>query len=228
MSVDERYFDLDHRGPDEYYDSGHQLEGHVWPRGSCGDCTLRPVCPGIEESHRRIHGASALSTRDDDPVALVRFALEARGKDPAEACRRLEVLRRAPRPERFVQSRPEGALRFVHPDEDEPFDLVVAPRRDDDKAFHTTERFTLSYRPRTDADRDPSRRIMELLESARDALSRADAEGLELDRVHQRIFDAAPPPWQRDPDTVPAPIRRKKGELPVLKGRPPPTRVNAD
>ncbi|MGH7434246.1 MAG: radical SAM protein, partial [Polyangiaceae bacterium] len=72
FAVDDRYFDYEHRDEPEYYESGHQLEGRVYPPETCGACTLRPVCPGIEETHRRVHGTAALSPRSDDPLPLLR------------------------------------------------------------------------------------------------------------------------------------------------------------
>jgi hypothetical protein len=147
MSVDEQYFDFNHQGAAEYYDSGHQLEGRVWPEAPCSPCSLRPVCPGIEETLRRALGEGSLATRDADPLDLMRFALEDRGADPAAAEGRLIALRGEPRPTRFIRPRAEGALRFGHVSEPEPLDLLIEeqtspPRR----AFAQTARFTLSYR----------------------------------------------------------------------------------
>lgn len=216
LSVDERYFDMDHRTSDDYYDSGSQTEGRVWPERSCAPCSLSPICPGLEEQHRLACGDAALSARADDPEPLVRFALEDRGGDPDGAGARLGELRREPRPRTFVRTRPDGALRFLHPEESAPFDLLVEAAREGKPAFHRTERFALSYRPRTESDREPGPRLVALLEAAKAALSAADTGTLSLDEAQERVRRSAPTPWTTQTKLEPAAPRRKKWQLPVL------------
>jgi MoaA/NifB/PqqE/SkfB family radical SAM enzyme len=216
LSADEQYFDLDHRGPNEYYDSGHQLEGRVWPEETCARCSLRPVCPGLEESHRRVHGIGALSTRSLDPRPLVETALRMRGLDPRGAADRLRALSRAPRPSRFVQSRPDGALRFQHPDEELPFDILVDARDHDSPAYLTTARFALSYRLRSDADREPDQRVHGLLERAAEILRREDARGATLEQAREAIASAAQGGWKLDPSSRMEARPKKTGRLPGL------------
>lgn len=216
LATDETYFDLDHRGPSEYFDSGHQFDGRIWPRDPCAACTLRPVCCGIEESHRRARGTAALSARSDGALPLVELALADRGQDPAHAARRLAVLERAARPERFVQVRPDGALRFLHEAEDLPLDLLIESRAEDAPAFAKTARFSLSYRARTEADRNPpaGSPLVVLLEHAARALEEADALGLDLDRARVHVSRLRAPGWRLDgPPQIPV---RRKGELRVL------------
>ena len=218
ISVDENYFDMDHRSSDDYYDSGNQLEGRVWPTASCGPCTLRPVCPGLEEQHRLACGAGALATRSDDPEPLVRFALADRGADPDEAPARLAALARAPRPPVFVRNRPDGAIRFVHPDEALPFDLLLEPMREGKNAFHVAGPFALSYRLRSDDERQPSRQMMTLLLAARAAVDAAASAGVTLEEASDRVRRAAPAPWVAQARlAVSAEPRRKKWQLPVLE-----------
>lgn len=221
LSVDERYFDMDHRSSDDYYDSGSQLEGRVWPARACGECTLRPVCPGLEEQHRLACGDGALASRTDDPEPLVRFALSDRGADPDSARLRLEALRRDPRPALFVRNRPDGALRFAHPDDAQPFDLLLEPARDDKPSFFRTARFALSYRARTPGEREPGPRSRALLDAAADALEAADTAGLSIDEAAERVRCAAPAPWTAEAKlSVSSEPRRKKWQLPVLEVAP--------
>ncbi len=196
LAVDERYFDFEHRGEAEYYESGHQLEGRVWPAATCGPCTLRPICPGLEETHRRVHGEGVLATRDDDPLPLLRQGLADRGGDPGEAAARLEALHEEPRPPRFVRGRPDGAIRFRHPAEPEPVDLSVEERTDPPRpAFVTTARFTLSYR--SWAGEDPASRpaVRELLARAAKELALADDRGELLAAVCASVARAQMPDW---------------------------------
>jgi hypothetical protein len=219
LALDETYFDFDHRGPAAYYGSGHQLEGRVWPERACGGCSLRPVCPGLEETYRRAHGDAALSPRDDDPTPLLAFALADRGADASLAPARLEALRGAPRPARFVRPRPDGALRFLHPALPEPFDLTVDPRRDGAPAFVTTPRFALAYRRFSDGDPSARPDVAALLARATEVLRDADARGLDLDAARAAIVAAAPTGFSLDASTPSAPTRPKRPRLPVLGAR---------
>src|SRR5262249_7681794 len=106
LAVDETYFDYDHWGARGYYDSGHQLLGRVWPTETCGACTMRPLCPGLDEQYRRASGTSALARRTDDPEPILAFALRDRGVDPARAAERLPPLQKAPRPTDFQHTDP--------------------------------------------------------------------------------------------------------------------------
>jgi hypothetical protein len=216
LATDESYFDLDHRGPTEYFDSGHQFDGRVWPRDPCGACSLRAVCCGIEESHRRARNGVPLAARADEPITLLEQALADRGLDPALAAERFAVLERAPRPERYVQARPDGALRFCHDGEDAPIDLLIEARTEQAPAFAKTARFALSYRARTEADRNPSADapLVALLEHAARALEEADGLGLDLERARFHVARLDAPAWRLDaPPQVPT---RRKAELRVL------------
>jgi len=212
LAVDERYFDLEHRGAPEYYDSGHQLEGRVWPAATCAPCALRPLCPGIEESHRRVLGAGALSTRLDQPLEVLAFALSDRGADPDTAAARLEALRDEPRPDRFVRQRSDGAIRFVHPDEPEPLDLCVEEGTEG-KAFAYTSRFALSYRRWSEMEPTQSPRVASILERAVVALRAADTGGASLLAVRSAVARTTGDGWKVESAT-PAP--RRRGALPVL------------
>lgn len=215
LALDETYFDFDHRGTASYYASGHQLEGRVWPEASCGPCTLRPVCPGLEETYRLAHGASALRTASVDPEAALAFALADRGADPILARARLEALRRAPRPSRFVRPRADGALRFVNDAEPEPLDLTVEPRSEGARAFVTTARFAMSYRRSSDGDPSSRPAIASLLERAAAALRDADARGLDLEGARACIAASAPTGFCVEA-TSPAPTPRRR-RLPLAE-----------
>lgn len=195
LSVDETYFDLDHRGDEGYYDSGYQLGGHVWPERSCGSCTLLLVCPGMEESHRRANSDAALETQAIDPLPAMRFALRDRGLDANAAEARLAALKKEPRPAQFKMPRIEGALRLRHDEEKEALDLVVENRKEGARAFHFTPRFGLSYRQRhADGEQAPPR-LIELLEHAREALEAADAAGDDLSAAQTKVLEQLPAGW---------------------------------
>ncbi|MFV8749874.1 radical SAM protein [Nannocystaceae bacterium ST9] len=217
VSIDERYFDMDHRGPNEYYDSGHQLEGRLWPSASCAECSTLALCPGIEESYRLANGGASLHPRSDDPLALVRWALADRKGDPDHAERRLAELRELPRPTSFIRNRPEGALRFKHPDEALPFDLTVDPRADDKPGFALTEHFVLGYRSRSEADRQPAAQVLALLERAARILADLDAAGATLEQTRTAIMAAPAEGWVAELQTVAARPDRKRGKLAVLQ-----------
>ncbi|NVB37921.1 radical SAM protein [Pseudenhygromyxa sp. WMMC2535] len=221
LAIDEQYFDMDHRGPNQYYDSGHQLEGRVWPTQTCGSCSVGMLCPGLEESHRLARGTGALSARSDNPRELLRAGMRARGvEQPDEATldARLAVLDARERPTTFVRNRPDGGLRFIHAEESAPLDLMVDP--DEGRpAFVSTGRFALHYRLRSDADREPSPRMQALLESAAKALHRADESGLDLEAARAAIVTAVSGEtgWVCDLSTVVARPERKRSSLPIIQ-----------
>jgi MoaA/NifB/PqqE/SkfB family radical SAM enzyme len=212
LAIDEQYFDFEHRGEAEYYESGHQLEGRVWPAGPCGGCSLRPVCPGIEESHRRVNGEGALATRTDDPLPLLEQALVDRGGDPSHAASRLEALRREPRPARFIRGRADGAIRFLHPAEPEPLDLTVEERASPPKpSFVATARFALSYRAWAGEDAAGRPGVAALLSSAAKELATADARGDSLLAARAAVARALAAGWtsERPPSKAETPPVRR-------------------
>jgi pyruvate-formate lyase-activating enzyme len=219
LAVDEAYFDFDHRSDVGYYDSGHQLEGRVWPASTCGGCTLRAACPGVEASYLRARSARTLglglSTRADDAVPLVAFALGERGLDPAGAAARLAELARAPRPEIFVPPRPDGAVRFVRAGEAEPLDVVVEGRVEGARAFFTTPRFALSYRAWSEGPALGRPSAARLLDAAARCLARSDDAGESLESARAAIAKAAVEGWTAEPPR-PAHPRAPRGSLPVL------------
>lgn len=221
LSAGEKYFDLDHRG-DGYYSSGYQLEGRVWPEATCTACTLRPVCPGLEETHRQLLGEEALATQTLDPVPFVEFALEARDGDPSQASARVQELAQDPRPSRFTRPRPEGALRFHHDDEPEPLDIVLEAHAEGRRAFYSTERFDLSYRPWAGIETYGRPRVKALLEAASKALDEADARGLSLDQARRAVLASAKAGWNVDRETDTTVRPKKRPMLPVFS--PPGTR----
>lgn len=217
MAVDEQYFDMDHRGPNEYYDSGHQLEGRLWPTASCAECSTLALCPGIEESYRLANGSEDLRPRSDDPLALIRWSLGDRGGDPSNAEQRLAELRQHPRPASFFRNRPEGALRFKHAEEALPFDVTVDPRQADARGFTLTERFVLGYRSRSEADRQPPPHVIALLEHAGQILTDLDAAGATLEQARAAIMAGPAEGWIAELQTVAARPERKRGKLPVFQ-----------
>lgn len=228
LAVDEVYFDLDHRGQEGYYDSGAQFEGRVWPSEPCGDCSLRALCPGLEESHRLARGSSAINACATDPIPLLESALRGRGADPASAAARLAVLVAQPRPERFIRQRPEGALRFHHAMELEPLDVTLAERKPDQRAFYQTSRFSLSYRSWDGLDPHTRPNVQSLLGRACAALDAADARGASIDDARQALAKLAEPGWTLDNSSDLVARRQKTVEPPLLRDlRPPGRRVDA-
>lgn len=217
MVVGEDYFDFDHRSAPEYYDSGDQLEGRVWPDPPCGACSLRALCCGVEEPYRLAAGdlSADLRPRDDDPLPLVAAALASRGDDPARAPARLAALRPRPRPTTFVRARPEGAIRFRKGGAPEPLDLTLdanagAP------CYTATARFALGYRRWQGRDPAEHADVRALLSAASAALHAADARGLPLADARAALASVTAADWRADPpDSSLAPARKKRLSLPL-------------
>jgi MoaA/NifB/PqqE/SkfB family radical SAM enzyme len=232
LAADEQYFDYDHRGTEGYTDSGHQLEGRIWPTGSCGGCSLRPICPGMEASHARCLGTGALAARHDDPEPLVAFGLADRGLDPAGAAARLAALRREPRPATFLPARPAGAIRFRCAAEPEPLDVSIEPREKTQAALAFSRRHALSYRSWSEGDASERPRVRRLLARAVLALRRADTGDASLDAIRRAVAGAAGDGWEvegtaappRVPSGAATPAARPPGDgsrrsLPLLAFR---------
>lgn len=216
FACDERYFDYEHRGDAEYYESGFQIEGRVWPESTCSRCTLRALCPGIEETYRAACGSASLMPQQGDPLPLLRAAMQSRGLSPELAPERLEILRREPRPARFVRQRPEGALRFTHPHAPEPLDLTIELKQEGKASFFQTERFSMGYRswPDQDAQRHPL--VLPLLRAAALALRDADRKGMPLKDAQSAVAEACPQGWQVDKLPSSPQTPKKRVPLPLL------------
>jgi organic radical activating enzyme len=147
--LDWTYYDYDHRKRDGYYDSTFQLEGSVWPTPPCGACALAPLCPGVEETYRRIHGEGELGSRADDPLPVLEAILRDAGMDPSRAPEVLARLEKRERPARFVApvapTAGEAALVLQHPAFAEAMCLELRPA-DGRRAFDSTPSLALSYR----------------------------------------------------------------------------------
>jgi organic radical activating enzyme len=226
LSCGETYFDLEHRGRDEYYDSGDQLEGRVWPEASCEFCTLEKLCPGLEESYRRVHGVGSVARRSDAPLDFVDFALRDRGEDPLQAQARLEALASQERPRTFVRERADGALRFLQSDgapgaKGNPLDLMVLERDDSKQAYAKTERFELMYRGQLPEESRAAADV--LLRAAVDVLELADAATADLAEATEAIAELKVPGWRLDSASR-SPVRPAKTtrSLPMVSSGPPP------
>jgi organic radical activating enzyme len=191
--LDWTYHDYDHRRRDGYYDSGHQLEGNVWPAPPCDGCSLAPLCPGIEETYRRRHGEGELQARHDDPLQAVTAILSAAGVEASKAPDVLTRLSKRPRPSRFaaeVAPRPgEAAVLFGHPSFDETF-VFELRRADRQPAFASTSTLALSYR-RTGRDPGEEAAGRDLLQGLEQALRDADAAGEPVVRAVKRLESVA-------------------------------------
>jgi organic radical activating enzyme len=147
--VDWSYYDYDHRKRDGYYDSGFQLEGSVWPTSPCGACALAPLCPGVEETYRRLHGEGELAAQSHDPRPAIETILRRLGMEESRAPEVLARLEKRPRPARFaVPVTPragEAVLLVRHPAFDEAMCLELRPA-DGGRSFASTPSLALSYR----------------------------------------------------------------------------------
>jgi hypothetical protein len=193
LAVDETYFDYDHWGSRGYYDSGHQLLGRVWPAETCGACTMRPLCPGLEAQYRRASGTSALVARTDDPEPILAFALSDRGVDPARAVERLRELQKAPRPTDFQHTDPR-LVEFERADASRRLSLSVD--EGDGPAFARSDRFRLTYVSWPGEDAGKSEGVQALLASAATAMQTADREGKDLDAVRLAVARATAGGWK--------------------------------
>lgn len=216
---EERYFDLEHRSGSnsDYFDSGFQIDGRVWPEGSCAPCSLRPVCPGLEETHRLAAGSEALAPRHDDPLPLARWALEDAGADSSVAEARIAARRQDPRPTRFVRARPDGALRFHHADEPDPLDVLLDERTETPKpSFVATPRFLLSYRNGPDGDPAGRPRVSAFLTALGAELARIDDTQVGTAEARSALARFSIDGWECKNAPVPARAPERRGALPLL------------
>jgi hypothetical protein len=211
---EERYFDRDHKGDGEYYDSGHQLEGRVWPRGVCDGCTAKALCCGIEETQRLANGTSALRALQVAPLPLVEFALLDLGQDAARAPAALARLESEPRPGVFIRPRPDGAVRFAHAEREQPLDLIVADLDPDARHYFATELHSLSYRGATSFDAHPD--VERLLGRACAALRAVAQRVGTLDDARRSISECGGEGWTLDARSEPK-AARKKFQLRLLE-----------
>jgi MoaA/NifB/PqqE/SkfB family radical SAM enzyme len=197
MGANETYFDYDHRAEEGYYDSGNQIEGRVWPEKSCSSCTVRAICPGLEDTYRRQSGADALSPRSDEPLPILRDAIKDRGGDPSEAEARLQRLARDPRPGRLVvQRRGPNFLRYLHPQEPHPLDISIVELQEGQKAFVTAGKFGLSYEPWENEPRLLRRpRVAAQMEATGNAMEHTAAAGGSLADVLKAARAATAEGW---------------------------------
>lgn len=163
LACDERYFDYDHRDGKGYLDTHFQQSGRCWPT-PCTNCSLRPICCGLENAYDLRQGSGELSPRSDDPLPLLAFALSDLGHDPDTAAERLEALRKEPRPltcstggitaatndATASAGVDEEAVR-VHLERDFAVELQVEPSRPGRPAYARIGNLALSYRSGTDA-----------------------------------------------------------------------------
>ena len=216
LVCDETYLDRDHKGSGDYYDSGHQLEGRVWPEASCGGCTVRPLCPGLEETHRLANGSGALAPLAVDPGPLVEFALQDMGGDPATFMNAWSRVSQQPRPGTFVRPRPDGAVRFTNPDHEQPLDLLVEELGPKSRYYFATEHFALSYRSQLDLGAHPE--TARLLARASEALKSVEARCGTLDEVRRELASCGGDGWVLDPRSELPEGARKKHQLRLFTG----------
>lgn len=202
---DETYFDYDHRGGEGYYDSGHQIEGRLWPESSCATCTTKAICPGVEDAYRRAIGLGGLAPRTDDPLQILHDAAIDRGTDPSVAPARLAFLRTEPRPAiAKVRHTDVSIVRFLHDEEPNALEVTIIATGPDKKAFIETGRFGISYTP-WEEDKNLMRRprVAAQMEAAGHALEAADAQGLTLEQAIEAVAAAHAQGWTTEARNIP-------------------------
>lgn len=189
LVLDWRYHDYDHGGHGGYYDTAFQLEGNVWPR-ACQRCSLAPLCPGVEETYRRLAGDAELVPSVRDPRAIVREVLASAGQDPSNAGAVLETLTRRHRPSRhdvaYVPQQGEAAIIFRHEDLGE-LTFEVGPRRAGVRSLVEGERLRLAYRKPAAGEPGDDARGEALLGALRAALLTSDRSGDDVERAVERL-----------------------------------------
>lgn len=191
MAADEQFFDL-FRKENEYKATGYQLGNRVRPENSCGVCTLRAICPGIERNYIGFGADRALSTRQDAPLPLLESALRRRLLDPALAPRRLAMLAARADAVLAPATAPSApGLLVSHPTAPHPLRLQVAPRDDGKPAYVKTKRFALSYVAWLDDDAYLCPEVAVLLAAAARTLNLVDDAGGEIAAASAGLVQAA-------------------------------------
>lgn len=234
MARDERFFDFDHYSDDGYYSSGYQLEGRIWPEKSCGACSLRPVCAGIEENRWGLNPNLPLTPQTQDPLEVLMNALalpdnlsppEARERAEAavkglsleeRAKLRLEALKKEPRPSYYSRSKPRGHLRFLHPEVSEPVDVQVQATEEGKKGFFVGERLTLTYRSWSHSAVGESQGAVTLLKGISQLVSSLDAQGGTPEQARHALSRQPFPGWTVE---LPAEEKPKAPTLVPLRSR---------
>ena len=178
-----------------YHASGFQTEGQIWPASPCGACTLRPICPGVEEQYARLAGTAELRASTLPPVDVLRQALALNDGNPLEAEVRIAALRGEPRPDRVLPRLAPDVVRLSHPALAEPLDVRVEAHAPEKPSFAHTGRFAMAYRPWAKGDAAADPRVREVLRAALAALTAADAAGDTVDEARARVAAAAAGGW---------------------------------
>lgn len=139
-----------------------------------------------------------------------------RGLEPALAPERLQALRAEPRPSRFIRPRPEGALRLLHPELEQPLDIVVELKQEGRRSFAQSRRFALSYRAWSDGDAYVQPLVASLLNAAVGAMRDADKQGASLPAVYQAILKACPQGFRTEALPLNLEAPKKRIPLPLL------------
>ena len=194
MAADEQFFDL-FRTENVYKATGFQLAGRVRPEATCAACTVRAVCPGIDQSYLTYGADKTLRTRHDDPLPLLEDALRHRLIDPALAPARLAML--AARPDvletveahHVVPRAPD--LLFGHPSAPRELELELTEADEAKPAFLKTAHFALSYFPWPDADPYQHSEVVAFLRAAAEAVRATDEGKPSLELARGAVLQAA-------------------------------------
>lgn len=186
LVADETYWDRADHG-NTYRPTGFQLSGQVWPASPCDQCTVRALCPGIEEQYARLVGAAELRPMTLDPRVLATQALGLHGANPARAPERLHALSHQPRPSAPIHPLRAGLIHFHHPDIAHVLELRVEPSQPERPCFKRTPRFDLAYRPWEHGNATADPRVRGALSRAFAALLAADAAGLALPEAKAQV-----------------------------------------
>lgn len=215
FATGETYFDLDHVGQLDYFDSSYQMGARAWPE-PCAGCSVRPVCPGVERAYLEQHGTGELRPRTDDPAALLAEAARLVGA-PADGMRdRVTELAAVRHTYPDDPGRRPGTFRLEHPESPVPMDLSVTETDEDTRGYLVTDSLTLGYVAWRDAHPREFAPCRDLLEAAAAVVRRADADGVPAQQAVLSVIGAAKRlGWQATGELIP----------PIPSQRPKPRRV---
>jgi len=215
----ERYFDLEGANERKYCDSCYQLAFRVWPRATCHSCSLRSICPGVEENYFRANPSPALLTQTADPVGVMARCLSDLGGDPASAADRVALLSNLLRPDELShpavaaegeadaslpdasedpsrRKRKRSAL-FVFVSKNSPnsLDLWIEEgetvEEESKRLFARTRRFALSYKSSPQRPEAMTSGGRTLLDALADELRQADERELPLNKARLALVRRA-------------------------------------
>lgn len=208
---DVQYFDYKNDQSGEYFDSGRQFDGYVFPEQTCAGCSLEPLCSGVRDPYHGRFGSSALTRQTRSAAELAAEVAQTFGLgDSVDPIRQLEHLaaEARPRPSEKPGPQPDAPARpvppparvvFAHPEVPEPVELDVAPRDSVPEVFAASERLALTYRGWPAGDPWSNPIAQPLLAGIRDRFTEATSPDLTLEEVVARLREVRVDRWEPVP-----------------------------